>query len=186
MLCFSKTSVFTMNSTPCILEPFWDLFGTGRGPARPGPARLGSARLGSARARLGSARLGSARLGSARLGSAPFGSVRLGSARLRSARPGSARLGLARPGPARLCSARLVSKSPKRSTPYPGLPLGFLLAFGIFCTQADFLWKQPQKFTPGGFGWILYGLYTGPKENPPYTYSYVCIYMYTQGEPERD
>ena len=46
MLCFSKTSVFTMNYTPCGWEPFWDLFGTGRSqyqsraePSRAGPGR---------------------------------------------------------------------------------------------------------------------------------------------------
>ena len=48
MLSFSKTTVFTMNYTPCGWEPFWDLFGTGRGQGRaraePEPSRAGPGR----------------------------------------------------------------------------------------------------------------------------------------------
>ena len=54
---FSKTSVFTMNYTPCGWEPFWDLFGTGRGqwqsraePGRDGPGRAEPGRAEPSRA----------------------------------------------------------------------------------------------------------------------------------------
>ncbi len=40
--CFSQNTVFTMNYTPCGWEPFWDLFGTGRGQWR-SKAELGRA-----------------------------------------------------------------------------------------------------------------------------------------------
>ena len=52
MLCFSKTSVFTMNYTPCGWEPFWDLFGTGRGQwqSRAEPSRAGTGRAEPSRA----------------------------------------------------------------------------------------------------------------------------------------
>ena len=57
MFYFSKTQVFTMNYAPRGWEPFWDLFGTGRGqgraraePSRAGPGRAGPSRAGPSRA----------------------------------------------------------------------------------------------------------------------------------------
>ena len=64
---FSKTSVFTMNYTPCGWEPFWDLFGTGRGqwrsraePGRAEPSRAEPSRAGPGRAEPGRAEPGRA------------------------------------------------------------------------------------------------------------------------------